>query len=73
MSINKPVDSQVGQPDITQPQPEAVSAGCGMGWPEAKDRPGHVAGEYGMDYVAARRAADPNYAYGHDGKLWAIV
>lgn len=50
-------------PRATSPVPW----GCGLGWPERKDFPDVAA------YVAARRAADPDYAYGHDGRLWAIV
>jgi hypothetical protein len=44
-----------------------VPWGCGMGWPERKD----FATE--AEYIAARRAADPNYTPNHDGRLWPIV
>ena len=54
----------------TKKQPEVratVSWGCGMGWPEAKDFPTQA------EYVSAKRAADPEYAQGHDNTLWMIV
>lgn len=44
-----------------------VPWGCGLGWPESNDYPTRE------DYVAARKAADPDYAPGHDGRLWAVV
>lgn len=44
-----------------------VPWGCGLGWLERKDFESVAA------YVAARQAAEPDYAYGHDGRLWAIV
>jgi hypothetical protein len=53
----------------TKKQPQKVSSvpwGCGMGWPEAKDYPSRA------EYIAARVAADPNYAPGHDGRLWML-
>ena len=51
-----------------RPQENAkVPWGCGMGWPEPKDFASRE------EYVKARQAADPDYAPGHDGKLWAIV
>ena len=44
-----------------------VPWGVGMGWPEPHDFDSRA------EYIAARQAADPDYAYGHDGRLWAIV
>ena len=41
--------------------------GLGMGWPKANDFLTQA------DYIAARKAADPEYTPSHDGKLWAIV
>jgi hypothetical protein len=46
---------------------QKVPWGCGLGWPEPKDFPTYAA------YVAARKAADPDYTPNHDGRLWLIV
>jgi hypothetical protein len=45
---------------------EKVPWGCGLGWPERRDFPNEAA------YVAARRAADPDYSSAHDGRLWLL-
>jgi hypothetical protein len=51
-----------------QPRVHAkVPWNCGLGWPEIKDFPTQA------DYVAARRATDPDYVPSHDGRLWLIV